>query len=399
MINLSFKKSCAACLALLVVATPASAETNPYYFGGAQAFNQISNVFRQAFAPSNDTLASTSLLAGLDQKIGRQRLFVDGSLQSNRYRSNTALNNQGYSLKAGLDWATLERLSGAVDVNASNALADYNVGSNLIPIFKRNIERNRQYHGLFRLGLVTRYSLEANLMRRERNFSAAEYAQLESRQDSASLGLSYKPSAALALGVAARHTSGVFPNYPLLFAGILVGSAEDKYQRDDIDLTTELTASGASKVAARLSRGKSSHSLSYERNFSGITGVINWTWQPSAKLNLSTQLLHDTGQEILVAGVNQNRIVSALQVTANYDLTGKVMLNAGANISHGDYTYPNINTLNFDNVTSVNLGARWVYSRGMTFGCQGKHNSRSNSTPQYGYSAGSLGCYAQGLLY
>jgi len=382
-----------------MTAMPALAESNPYYFGGLLAYNQISNVFRQATGPNSDRLATTSLLAGLDEKLGRQRLFVDTSLQSNRYRSNTALNNQGYSLKAGLEWATLERLSGVVDVNASNALADYNVGSNLIPIFKRNIERNRQYHGLFRLGLVTRYSLEANLMRRERNFSAAEYAQFESRQDSASLGLSYKPSATVALGLAARHTAGVFPNYPLLFAGILVGSAEDKFQRDDIDLTAEFAASGASKVAARLSRGKSSHSLSYERNFSGITGVINWTWQPSAKFNLSTQLSHDTGQETLVAGLNQNRIVSALQTTANYDLTGKVMLNAGATISRGDYTYPNINSSNFDNITSVNLGARWAYSRGLTFGCQGKHSSRSNSTPQYGFSAGSYGCYAQGLFY
>jgi len=382
-----------------MTAMPALAESNPYYFGGLLAYNQISNVFRQATGPNSDRLATTSLLAGLDEKLGRQRLFVDTSLQSNRYRSNTALNNQGYSLKAGLEWATLERLSGVVDVNASNALADYNVGSNLIPIFKRNIERNRQYHGLFRLGLVTRYSLEANLMRRERNFSAAEYAQFESRQDSASLGLSYKPSATVALGLAARHIAGVFPNYPLLFAGILVGSAEDKFQRDDIDLTAEFAASGASKVAARLSRGKSSHSLSYERNFSGITGVINWTWQPSAKFNLSTQLSHDTGQETLVAGLNQNRIVSALQTTANYDLTGKVMLNAGATISRGDYTYPNINSSNFDNITSVNLGARWAYSRGLTFGCQGKHSSRSNSTPQYGFSAGSYGCYAQGLFY
>lgn len=378
---------------------PALAQSNPYYFGGLLAYNQITNVFRQATAPNNDMLATTSLLAGLDQTVGRQKLFVDASLQDNRYRSNTALNNQGYSLKAGLEWATLERLSGVVDVNTSNALADYNIGSSLTPIFKRNIERNRQFHGLFRLGLVTRYSLEANLTRRERSFSATEYAQLESKQDAASIGLSYKPSDALALGLAARHTSGVFPNYPLLFAGILVGSAEDKFQRNDIDLTTELTASGASKFGARLSRGKSSHSLSYERNFSGITGALSWTWQPSAKLSFSTQLSRDTGQEVLVAGVNQNRIVSSMQLLANYQLTGKIMLSAGTSLSRGDYTYPNINTSNFDNITSVNLGARWSYSRGLTFGCQGKHNSRSNSTPQYGYSASSYGCYAQGLLY
>jgi hypothetical protein len=398
MIDAFRKTSFATCLAL-VTAMPALAESNPYYFGGLLGYNQISNVFRQADAPKNDILATTSLLVGLDQTVGRQRLFVDASVQDNRYRSNTALNNQGYSLKAGLEWATLERLSGVVDVNTSNALADYNIGSSLTPIFKRNIERNRQFHGLFRLGLVTRYSLEANLTRRERSFSAAEYAQLESKQDTASMGLSYKPSGALAWGLAARHTSGVFPNYPLLFAGILVGSAEDKYQRKDIDLTTELTVSGASKVAARLSRGKSSHSLSYERNFSGVTGAISWAWQPSAKLSFSTQLAHDTGQEILEAGVNQNRIVSSLQLLANYQVTGKIKLTAGTSLSRGDYTYLNINTSNFDNINSVNFGARWAYSRGLTFGCQGKHNSRSNSTPQYGYSASSYGCYAQGLLY
>jgi hypothetical protein len=88
-----------------------------------------------------------------------------------------------------------------------------------------------------------------------------------------------------------------------------------------------------------------------------------------------------------------------MQLLANYQLTGKIMLSASTSLSRGDYTYPNINTSNFDDITSVNLGARWAYSRGLTFGCQGKHNSRSNSTPQYGYSASSYGCYAQGLLY
>jgi len=99
------------------------AQSSPYYFGGGLGLTHVSNVYRQANDANSDNVTTATLLAGVDQRFGRQRLFGDGSVQSNRYQSNSSLNNQSYSVRGGLDWETLERLSGTLSGNASRAAA------------------------------------------------------------------------------------------------------------------------------------------------------------------------------------------------------------------------------------------------------------------------------------
>ena len=88
---------------------------NPYYIGASQAFTHDSNVYRIADGPS-DTYSTTSLLGGFNQRIGRQRVFGSGHVSDNRYFDQDQLNNVSYGLAAGLDWETIQNLSGNIDV-------------------------------------------------------------------------------------------------------------------------------------------------------------------------------------------------------------------------------------------------------------------------------------------
>jgi len=225
-ITIPFAASLAAALVAGLFSTGAHADANPYYIGASLNLSHVSNIYRQNNNANNDVVSTAGLLAGLDQRFGRQRLFADASLQANRYRSNTALNNRGYTLKAGLDWSTVERLSGTVSVNNSRSLASYNIGSGVQPIFKKNVEDNKQLDVVVRLGLVSKYSLEAQGGLRSRRFTAQEYARLEFDQKRASLGLVYRPSSDLRLGVAGRFTRDEYPRYTLLnpLSGSYAGS-------------------------------------------------------------------------------------------------------------------------------------------------------------------------------
>src|SRR6266436_4482934 len=105
----------------------AMAETSPYYIGVSQAFTHDNNVFRR---PDNgtlpvlaDTLSSTGLLGGIDQPFGRQHFFANGTAATNRHKNLDQLNNTSYGLAAGLDWSTVERLSGNVRASANQSLA------------------------------------------------------------------------------------------------------------------------------------------------------------------------------------------------------------------------------------------------------------------------------------
>ena len=387
--------------ALTLPLANASAETSPYYFGGGLGVTQVSNVYRESGGGNGDTVGTATLLAGLDQRLGRQRLFGDASVQQNRYRSNSLLNNRSYSAKVGLDWETLERLSGTLNGGKTRALATYNVGSGIAPIFKKNVEDNTELNAVARLGLVTRYSLEAVAGTRSRRYSAIEYARLQLDQNRYSLGVAYQPSADLRLGLAARLTRDKYPRATLTNGDY----AAAEFERKDLDLTGRWTVSGASAFEGRLSTGRSSVKLGVGSDFSGLTGLITWSWRPLARWAFSTSVSRDTGLETSFFNVSGtrlnsdlNRITTAVQLSAAYELSSKVALNSSASFSKSDRSRDSFALGEYDRDSAYNLGLRYQYSRGVQFSCQISHQARDSSTPQYVYTANSYGCNGQLII-
>lgn len=401
-----------ACLAAWAGCAPSWAESNPYYYGGSLGINRVSNIYRSVYSPNDDTVATASLLAGINQPIGRQRVYADVNVNTNRYSKNTDLNNVGYTLKGGLDWSTIERLSGNVSVDNSQALSTYTERTALA-LRKKNTENNNNLNGVVRLGLVTKYSLEAGAGYRTRRYSAEEYRQFEFDQNRYSLGVVYQPSPDLRFGVAGRFTNDKYPAYTRpgleLVNGVpqvvAIPVAAREFERKDIDFTSRWVASGASTLDGRISTGRSKVKQGVANDFSGVTGRLSWAWQPSVKWNLSTSVSRDTGLESSFNNANtsseQDRITNSLQFSANYELTGKVFLSAGASTAKSRRTYDTAGRRSEDNDrdNAFNLGARWQYSRGITLGCQASVSSRDSSQEIYTFDANSYGCYGQILLY
>ncbi len=144
----------------------AQAQSSPYFLGVSQTFGSDDNLLRLGendVAPEGyakaDTFSTSTLLAGFNQGIGRQRVFANLSLRDTRYSRNDIFNNQGYSLRSGLEWATVERLSGGVNLSASRNLQRF--GSAEIGFLReKNLETVRTLSTRVSLGLVTEYSLE-----------------------------------------------------------------------------------------------------------------------------------------------------------------------------------------------------------------------------------------------
>lgn len=400
---MSAVRKSAPALLLLGCTLPALAQQSPYYLGGSLGVTQVSNLYRtpEGQPRNNDTVTTASLLAGLDQRLGRQRLFGDVSLRHNRYKNNRSLGNDAYGLNAGLDWQTVNRLSGQFSVGSNRSLAPFNPG-NAPAITRKNIEQADQARVSLRYGLLSLLSLDASLQHRRRDYSAVEYDPYDYRQDTLSLGLNYRPSALLRLGIALRHGEGKYPHYRKVGATY---QAEDFTTRS-VDLTGDWTASGASTLSARLSASKRDHSAAGARDFSGATGSLSWRWQPSAKLLINTSLTRDTGDESsffslgTIGGIanDYSRLTNSLQVNASYELSGKLLLDAGLSYADRDLSnsFGSSRTESGDRSTSLSLGGRWLFSRSGLLGCNINHDTRSGqsalSTP---YSANSYGCYAQ----
>jgi hypothetical protein len=383
------------------------AQTNPYYVGASQAFTSETNVFRAPTGQpeSDDVYSTTSLLAGVDQMIGRQRLFGDAALRYNRYRDNTQLDHTGYSADVGLDWATIESLSGRLGYTAKENLARY--GADLGPfITTRNLERTQEFVARGQYGMASLLSLEASYVYRRLDYSAPEYAFQEFRQDAGRVALLYRAGGLLTLGFGVRYTEGEYPFAVSTGPGT---TQSDPFTRNDIDLTAVYVVTGQSTINARLSYTKEEHDAVTGRNLSGSTGGFSWDYKPTAKLAFTTEYIHDTGAETTffglgqsgVSGVGNNSVLSdTFAVRAVYEVTAKIQMQAAGRYVERDLTNTTqaagLPTSGKDRLGEIKLGITWMPTRTLLFGCAGGREKRgSDSALSYPYASNIVACVGQ----
>ena len=396
---------------LLAVWAPSSHaqtdDTTPFYVGGSLGVTHVANVYRTSSAPNSDTVTTTALLGGIDQRLGRQHVTLDGSLQDNRYRTNSDLDYRSYNVRGALDWQTAGNLSGVLSAKSDRSMAEFNT-NNITQVFKKNIQTNDEYQALVRLGVATRVTLEAGWNHQNRDYTAWQYEQLVFSQDTRSLGIYATPAGNVRLGLVGRHTTGENPRYPdgvgvqLIDGEPRPTTSPNDYTRDDIDFTTRWSVGGHSTVNTRISRSRKRNSLDHLlRDFSGTTGAVGWDWQPTAKLQINAQYARDTGQESVVTSSELNRVYTSWQLSTNYAVTGKLSLNAKASSNRATRSRDSgvAPTDALDDTRAYTLGLRWAFSRGLSISCQYDHVSRGNSQPAYVYTASSYGCTGQAIFF
>jgi hypothetical protein len=411
----------AATLVALMMASPAAAETSPWYLGVVQSFGYESNLYRipddQPLSPDlsrSDTLSITSLIGGVDQTISRQRLYGSLNARANRYANNKRLDNTSYGLDLALDWETLERLSGTLRVTADQALNQFNnrngIGGQVET--QKNVAKTEGLDAKFRLGRQTKLSFEGGLGYRQRSYSAANYKTGEFDEASGSLGLRYRPSSLLDMAASIRQANVNFPYYRR--TGV-ASYQNDSLTRRYLDFSANWIPSGLSRLSVRVSPTRISYQNNTGSDFSGLTGSADWHWQATGKTQLNTTLSRDAGQSsdavnlgIFGPGVNDtSQVTTALRFKADHELTGKISVSASLAYARRQLT----ETLNAaqttlstvegtDNTATASFGARWAVSRSGQLGCDLRNDRRNSNNVQlsapfngYGFS-----CYGQLVL-
>ncbi len=394
---------------LLAAAGAAAAEANPYSVGVSQAFAHDTNLYRTQNAAQPDKYSITSLLAGVDQPFGRQRFYANGSVRATRYEDVRELDNTGYGLNAGVDWQTIEQWSGSLNVQANQSLANYGASADQPQITRRNIETTQQVNARVQRGLASLLSVEGTLSHRRLGYSADEYAASEVRQNSASLGLTYRPSGLLSLGSALRFTRGEYPNV------VLANGETARFDRNDLDLTATWVPSGLSTVAARLSFGRQTSDALAQRDFSGTTGSISWAFLPTGKLAFNTTFSRDTGTEASFANIggtqlgasgDNSQLTTSLGVTAAYAATAKIKVNAALRYTRRKLTNDQViagvpvqGSEGVDSLKTLSLGATYDPTRQWQVGCNAQRDLRlASGGLSNSYSNTNANCAAQFML-
>jgi hypothetical protein len=367
----------------------------PWYIGVSQAFSRDSNIFRRPDDSSqgpvyHEYISKTGVLGGLNIPFGRQRFFVDATVQHNGYHNFDQLDNTSYNLTTGLDWQTIEHLSGTLRYIDTQSLANYGAVDAPVTTAK-DTERIRQTLATVRYGLERGLALDASAAHRAADYSLPQDLRGFS-QNSGSVGLHWSPTGILTLGAALRKSKTDYDAVVLSTGGV----GPDKLDRNDVDLTATWVPTGLSQFDARLSSTREKHSAEGRPDFSGITGMVGWTWKPSGKLTLKTSVTRDTGTEttfielpgLLPTRVDNARINTVYLLDTTWEATSKIALTGSARHDNASYASGS------DVSTSLYaLGARYLPTRSLTFSCNLSHETRSNS-----YHDNIMTCLAQFVL-
>jgi hypothetical protein len=397
-------------------ATPNQAPT-PYYIGASQGFTHDTNVYQIPSGPG-DNYSSTSLLAGFDQRLSRQRVFGTANVSLNRYQDQTQLNNTSYDLAAGLAWETLYNLSGSLNATLDQHLSApaANVNS---PQAIRNIARRQGVSGVARWGGVSIFTLEGTLGYSSLDYSAPQYVTSDSRQEYGSLGLYYRQSPLLRLGVAVRLDRARTPQAFQQPDGTFLSNQVNGRHLDflaDYELTGSLSAN------ARLSYTRQTNSnAASDADFSGLTGDLRLSYRATAKLGFSLSAARQAGFDATASGspvpvdtttpattpvagfYENNRVTNSLGLGATYEATSKINVNAGLNyararvVSTLSTTTGTVGSADVvDAQRSATLGVTYAIARPWLLGCNLTYDKRDVSgAVAYTYDATSIGCSAR----
>ncbi|MES2992054.1 MAG: hypothetical protein V4844_11575 [Pseudomonadota bacterium] len=415
----------AAVVLLLAGATAARAdEPSPWYLGVSQGFTHDSNVYRFKGGPS-DNYSTTSLLGGFDQQISRQRVHANARVGYNKYQSESRLDNTSYSLSGGIDWATIEKLSGSVNVSASQSLAQFNGNQSvLVPgtttlsdTEDKNVLKAEQLSADIRWGGDGLLSLFGNYSHSRARYSGFQSLVSNSTTDSGSVGLNYRLGGRTTVGVALRRTRTDLPYgiAPLIAVGTPPSQAleilrnRDLYKPDrstsnNLDLLGDWRYSAQTAVKARLSYSRVTYDNS-GRDFSGLTGALDATYAPTAKLSFNASISRDAGSNTTSATyfdpatgqqntfqTGSSQTSDTLVVGANYAATAKTSFYANAAYRRGSNDGSSVS----DHFRTFAVGVNYVPARAWQLGCNLAHEGRSSGA--YSYDANVIGCNVQFML-
>jgi hypothetical protein len=378
----------------LALAAPL-AWSGPYTLTATQTVTHESNVLRaetDAALPAGlsraDTVYTTVLQGGIDQPIGRQRVFGDASLRRTQFQHNGLYDSNGYRVAGGLDWQTVGRWSGSLNLSSQRSLGQLSNDEAGV-LTHGNAERTRQADSALRWGVSTRLAAEATLNWRDVRFSAPEFASREFRQRSAYVGLRHGLAAWWSLGW--RESRGAYPRFRSLGDGLYEA---DRFARRELELKAALPTGGASDLALRVGWGRTRYDNASTRDISGLYGSLDWTWRPSGNLRVQWHVSREPAQEAYFLNtlfgrgrLSYDRDATLVQLKADLMLSGKTSAYAAwgfidrslsRSIVLGDTTLDDAPV--HDRTRQYALGLRWQPGRAWLLGLDLQGEERRDTT-------------------
>ena len=297
-----------------------------------------SNVFRTSLkidprlvtgsADRSDFVSTTSVGFLLNVPVSLQKFELGYTWYTSRYSSFKDLNHDGRIARAALLWSITSRLTGDVGYQEQQVLASF-----------ANIQGRRPDLVTSRMAFANAALLVTPSWRFHGTLGAGQTEHQETERAasgdietaSAEAGLSYVSPQENRIGVAARTERGRSPQAVTLFGGPF----DNAYHQESIGVQGRWVVTGLSRFDGRVDYTRRDYDQLKQRNFSGPTARLTYTYFPTGKITIATTAQRDVAplEDISASFV----LVTGVTVRPDWAITDKINIRGAFAYSIWDY--------------------------------------------------------------
>lgn len=302
-----------------------------------QNFTYDSNIFRLSGSLDtrsatgsdrrSDWASTTGVGFNVNVPVSLQRFELGYTWFRARYDRFGDLDHNGRSGRAAWNWAVTPRITGDVGYQEQKALASF-----------ANIQGRRPDMVTSRMAFANAAWMAAASWRVHGILGAQEtehgdpdrrIQDLETR--AGEVGLSYVSAQENRLGVAVRAEHGRNPNRYV----VLGVPFDNEYEQYGGGLRLRWVVTGLSRFDGNLDYTRREYEQFRQRDFSGVTGNLTYTYTPTGKLTIATVLQRDIApiEDVTSSFV----LVTGLTVRPDWAVTDKVNVRGILGYSKWDY--------------------------------------------------------------
>ena len=300
-----------------------------FYVG--QAFRHESNLFRvadESAAPDGkqyDRISETTVGLKFDRTYGRQHIFADLSLLSERFDVHSKLNHDSPDIRLGLGWELGNRWSGVVSHSYQESL----IGFDETAARERNLNTYERSLATADFWWHPRWATGVGVARTRNRFDQDELAQSEFESHSVEANLTYRPPTGNRVILTLRDTDGEYPNRPAVAGSIR------EYRQREVRLGGEWQLTGATGLTGFIGRTRVEYEHAPDRDFSGTIGRISVLWRPTVKTSVEATVRREVGAQ--QDRTTNYAIVDAVTLSPRWLVTEKVAVGAGLEWRRRDF--------------------------------------------------------------
>jgi exopolysaccharide biosynthesis operon protein EpsL len=351
-----------------------------------EAYTYDSNVFRLSknvdpvtvtgSDRKSDTWWTTTLGFNLDVPVSLQRFQLNYAWTDSRYQHFDTLSHRGHTARADWLWAVRRELTGDVGYAEQENLASFaNIQGTTPDIVKT---RQTWLNGAWLVTPSWRAHTALTAGDARHGDPARRINDLEAA--SAEVGLSYVTASENRVGVAARYEEGRSP-HSVVLQGV---DFDNAYKQASIGAQTRWVITGHSRLDGRVDYTKRDYEQFQNRNYSGPTARVTYTWTPTGKTTIATTLYRDVAplediqsRFVLTTGVN---------IRPQWDVTSKVSVRGNVEYVKWDYRGDQTLGANFEHrVRAVGAGVVYKPTRNILVQGTYQHEDRTSTIPTGDY--------------